>query len=156
MNPFLDRVTAQAINHQFGRDGAGNDADALANFKNAENAENFRRQAAECADRLILQSIERDRDAGIRNNGNTESDQNTPDERTDQIYQHSANGGDKHRHFLTPCDDANSDQKGHREQDIAQVCQIWIDLRKRQADRLTPDGYLQIRDASRTSAKGIT
>lgn len=144
MNPLLDGVAGQTINDEFGRNCAGDDADALADFQNSEKRKNVRRKRAKCADGLRLQSVERDCDTGVRRHRYAESDQDTTGQGAHEVDQHAANGSDKNRHGLTPCNDAKREQKRDGDQQVTEVFEIGIDHRKRQRDGLTPNSHIEV------------
>lgn len=155
MHPLLHGVTRQAINHQLGRNGAGDDADALTYAEDTEQAEHFRRQAAECTNRLSLERIKRDRYPGVRDDGNAQGNKNATNQGAHQIDEHTADGHDEYRHGLTPCDDAQREKEGHRKQDIAERGEVRIDHGKRQSNCLTPHRHIEVRNTRRTSAQRI-
>lgn len=155
MHPLFEGVAGDAINHHLGSDGARDDADALAYAQNAQQAKDLGRQARKGPDGLRLQEIKRGGNPGVRDDRNAEGDQHAAYQRANQIDKHAANGSDENRHVLSPCDDAQSEQERHGQQNIAKGREVRIEHRERQADGLAPHGNAQVREARATCPKRI-
>lgn len=155
MHPLLKGVAGDAINHHLCRNGARDDADALAYAQDAQQTENLGWQARKGPDGLRLQEIKRGGNPGVRDDRNAEGDQHAAYQRANQIDEHAANGSDENRHGLSPCDDAQSEQKRHGQQNIAKGREVRIEHRERQANGLTPHGDVQVGETRTTSAERI-